>query len=679
MTLSWPRIPHYPVTAERNRCRLGGNVLLPFLLLALLFGAGSASAAAPPLLLADESAHSIAGHLELLVDPGTSLTFRDILTPANQTRFAAIPGLLNRGYTDDAIWVRLALLRREVFPEDPILRLWPAYLDTVTVYVQNGPQPSDPAAYSHYELGDHQPVSKRPVIDADFAVPLVLPANIPRFIYIRIRTSSSLNLAGAVETEADYITSGSYHAAFQGGYLAITLVIAAINLVLFLRLRDRLYLYFTLYLLFLFSAVFPASGLMALVFPSIVHRISDYMTGIGAACSLLFFSLFGKRLFQDCSNRRLNRYFDFLVLYSIVTALSIPVGYYSKLAPLLFVFSLSTILILTWLSCRLVRQKSEGALIYLAAFGISNIGYGAQFLRLLGTIPVAWWNMHAVEIASVCNMVLMTLAMTERVNRAEKTAIAAARAAEQNALRIAREMTVDLLANQKKLETSLERKVRFVEMVSHEYRTPLAIIRANLDILDLQHDQLGSGAADKIAKMQRAVSRLVEVIETSLITSRLQHGEPGQNRESVDAADFLFEILDEARDLWPGAELKLASGSLPTAFVTADPSLLKTAIFNLIDNAVKYAADYGAISLALTASSDEVRFIVADIGPGIPADEQEMIREKYRRGRAGIGRAGGGLGLFLVSKIVEEHGGRLELGTNTPRGLTAIIVLQRTE
>lgn len=107
----------------------------------------------------------------------------------------------------------------------------------------------------------------------------------------------------------------------------------------------------------------------------------------------------------------------------------------------------------------------------------------------------------------------------------------------------------------------------------------------------------------------------------------------------------------------------------------ADRSQLKTAIFNLIDNAVKYGEPGVPIDLAITSEDARIGIMVADQGPGIAAEEQESIRLKFRRGSAGAGRTGGGIGLYLVERIAAEHGGSLELRPNTPRGTVAIFFL----
>lgn len=655
------------------------NLVNCILLLTLV--ASVSWAYAGPLVVHDRAEYPLAGHLEMLVDPGGTLSFPRILARDNQLRFKPLSGFLTRGYTRDTVWLRFSLIHEEPFPHDAILRLWPPYLDKVDVYIQEGDDPSAPGSYRLHRLGDRRPVSERPIIAADFAVPLFLPRERAITAYIRVQTTSSLNLYCSVHTEKDYITHGSNNVAMNGGYLSITLVVFMINVVLYLRLRDRLYLYFSLYTLSLFVCIFPGSGIMTLIWPSLVHLLSDYLVGMGAASSLLFFSLFGNRLFSAVDKPWVHHYFMLLSLIAGATALSVPIGFYNRLAPWLFIGSLSSIILLTWLSFRETRRGTSDAFLYLAAFGASNIGYGVQFLRLLGVVPIAWWNMHAVEISSILNMVLMTLAMTERVNRAEKRALEAALSSEQHAVILAERITTELYLKQQKLEEALaaerkafESQVRFVEVISHEYRTPLAIIRANLDIMEMK-----SGSTEceckyrnNMEKIKRALARLVEVLEISLGTEQLDRSR--LQLQPLRLTDFLTALEQESRGLWDGRCLEFLQYQDEATTVQADPAMLKTALFNLIDNACKYSAEDKPVIITCTADKFSATIAVQDYGSGIATGEYEEIFAKHFRGANSGHTRGIGVGLYLVRSIVDLHAGKVDLASSR-NGTTFRILL----
>ena len=179
--------------------------------------------------------------------------------------------------------------------------------------------------------------------------------------------------------------------------------------------------------------------------------------------------------------------------------------------------------------------------------------------------------------------------------------------------------------------------------------------------------------------MQRAVARLVEVVENSLGVSRLASAEAAHDSfERIEVADVIAEVRDEALMLWSGALLTLPPPSTTLIFVLADRSQLKTALFNLIDNVVKYGGN-SSITITLESAERQVGIYVIDQGPGLPHNAHESVKRKYNRGSAGSGQSGEGIGLYLVDRIIEAHGGRFELRPNSPTGTVAAITLPRCD
>jgi len=236
-------------------------------------------------------------------------------------------------------------------------------------------------------------------------------------------------------------------------------------------------------------------------------------------------------------------------------------------------------------------------------------------------------------------------------------------------------MTVELRDEREKLKMALERQILFVDMVSHEYRTPLAIIKANLDNLRDRNMDF-SMMTECVSLMQKAVIRLVEVVEASFGVSRL--ADPiaiQQQYERIEAADFLAEVYHEASTLWPSAILNLPQEESELLFVLADRAQLKTAMFNLIDNAVKYGGNDQSIDIAIENNGHEISLSVIDHGPVQCEVNLDDFRRKFRRGHNTAGQQGIGIGLYLVDSIITQCGGRLQLRPNAPHGMIATIVL----
>jgi len=212
-------------------------------------------------------------------------------------------------------------------------------------------------------------------------------------------------------------------------------------------------------------------------------------------------------------------------------------------------------------------------------------------------------------------------------------------------------------------------------MFSHEYRTPLAVIRTNLDILQSKDQANGDRLSANLAKMRRAVLRLVEVAETALTQEQTEQGLPDIQREAIFLPDFLHAVIDEAAVFWSDRVPQLRLEQADALVISGDRKLLKTALLNLLDNAIKYGPRQGAVTVALTATDGALTLTVNDDGPGIPEQELGQVFGKYFRGsRTGLIR-GSGMGLYLVQRIVARHAGNVSLRNRATGGTSATITL----
>lgn len=244
-------------------------------------------------------------------------------------------------------------------------------------------------------------------------------------------------------------------------------------------------------------------------------------------------------------------------------------------------------------------------------------------------------------------------------------------------------MTTKLLGLHKQLESALkterealDSQIRFVEMLSHEYRTPLAIIRANLDILEMKDEDLGGQLSGNFSKMKRAVSRLVEVMETSLGRQRLEEARTAQPAsEDIDFSSFLDSLLAESGELWAERRFERYGGGCSGCFVHGDRLMLKTAVLNLIDNALKYSAVQEPVRVFLEKRDGQAVVSVVNQGTTVAPEELERVFDKFYRGGSSANTRGAGLGLYLVRKIIEQLGGSVTLTSDDSHYTTATISL----
>lgn len=212
----------------------------------------------------------------------------------------------------------------------------------------------------------------------------------------------------------------------------------------------------------------------------------------------------------------------------------------------------------------------------------------------------------------------------------------------------------------------------FIGMVSHEFRTPLAIIDGAVEILSGPY-QINEQQKNKRFRMIRdAVRRMTDLMESILDVTRLDGGSVRFSPEPTALCALLRSAAErvEASQNTHRVLLKLPADETT---IVADPKLLDHVFANLIGNAVKYSPGKDRVAVACTVRGDDAAIIVADEGVGVPAGETAKIFDRFYRASTAAGIHGTGIGLFIVDQFVRLHGGRVEVESAVGSG-TAFIV-----
>jgi signal transduction histidine kinase len=297
--------------------------------------------------------------------------------------------------------------------------------------------------------------------------------------------------------------------------------------------------------------------------------------------------------------------------------------------------------------------------------GRPEAGSSRQAVRLASETLLPW-NVHAVTtdpgvllapartrrhilIAALGLMSVLILAGAYLVGRA-----------------VTREMAVSRLQSE------------FVSSVSHEFRTPLSSICLMSDLLASGRV---AGEADRdeyygvLARESRKLRRLVEGL---LDFGRMEAGAMKYRFEIVDPVELVRELaedfLHEVEASGYRVELKIGP---ETPLVKADRTALGSAVWNLLDNAVKYSPEFRTVWVETLKDGGRAAIRVRDRGRGIPASEQKRIFEKFTRGEAARqgGIMGAGVGLAMVQRIMAAHGGEVRLESEPGRGSTFTLLL----
>ncbi len=251
---------------------------------------------------------------------------------------------------------------------------------------------------------------------------------------------------------------------------------------------------------------------------------------------------------------------------------------------------------------------------------------------------------------------------------------------DQGALAVERVSLANDLARARRTAETEKLRSALLTSISHDLRTPLAsVLGAATTIRDFGGALDDDGRAALVGTIVEEAERLNRFIANLLDMTRLEAGAVVPNLSELDVGDAVSTALTRAARILAAArvEVRIEPG-LPPARL--DPVLFEQALFNVLDNAAKYAGDGGTVAVHLRRDGPALCLTVADSGPGIPAEDCEAVFEKFHRVRKGDHvRPGTGLGLAISRGFIEAMGGTVTAG-NAPaadrRGGGAVLTLR---
>lgn len=630
------------------------------LLLPLLIGSPAGSAFGAPAERLD-----LAPAIEWLDDAGGRLTLDDV-TGAAAARFRPWRGAgdFKPGFAADTVWLRLPLARGAGSAER-LLEL--AFLvDEIGFYAPGRPPLTTGQAF---------PAGQRPWPHRFFAFPVTL-SDTPQYFYLRVHTQGTMTLplvlwepaAFAARNQATYLGLALY----LGGLLALL----GYNFLLFVSLRERAFLRYTLFAGCLGCAQAVRSGIAqqffwpdTVVLPGVLHPVLFTLT--------MAFGVFFTQAFLQTREHlpRLHRALILLGVLLLLVALSPWFGIAGQtVGTALPVAAIPVGALIVAAGVLALRAGNRSARYFLLAWGVLCAGAIVSALRDFGWLPSGALTDYAVAISSSIEMLLLSFALGERI-RFEREAREKAQA---DVLAARQALTVSLRESEARLEKTVAARtealavalrskqqqflhhVRFSALIAHEFRNPLAVIKSQLALVGIEREHGIDNAGRRIAAVVGAAGRLERLFEEWLRSDRLREQMHQIVLSGVDLAQWLVDAVEECRRYHPAHAIDLR---LPPALpdIVADASLLRIALRNLIDNAAKYASGGTLIGVAAEMRGERVGLAVRDRGPRISPDRRDTIFLDYVRGKHADSIGGTGLGLAFVKHVAELHRGEIEL------------------
>jgi signal transduction histidine kinase len=211
----------------------------------------------------------------------------------------------------------------------------------------------------------------------------------------------------------------------------------------------------------------------------------------------------------------------------------------------------------------------------------------------------------------------------------------------------------------------------FVSAVSHELRTPLTCIRTSVDLLPATEEDSPEARAELIHTIDHHVRRLEALVGDLLEITKLEAGQIALVRQPTDLHQIAGRVVEGLRPLTErkGQTVRLH----PTEAVSqvdVDRRRIEQVLTNILSNAIKFTPKQGQIEVRILETPDDLRVCVSDDGPGISAEDQGRIFDRFYVVVDGRGLSGVGLGLYIARQMVELHGGRIWVESQLGEGST---------
>lgn len=594
---------------------------------------------------------SLSGEIEIFKDTSGNISIEDILSARPGIDFIAGNTRHRQLDAGEVFWLRFSLQQESGAPSEWAVQIFPSWVDDIRVYSQDAS-----GEISADRLGDRQPFASRALPTSMLAFPVSVDAS-PRTYYVRVKTHGLAPLCLHAWQKAGLQRTESNRLAFLSAFAGAIGVMVLMNLIFWAWLRSSIYPVYALFLVFMLVAVASMLGYASSLFFPGEPLHADRFVDVTSCALMSIAAVFVCRFFDYEQYSAWAAWFmkSAAVAFAAMAVLSVW-GVDSAIhaaAYLQIVVGFFNLAFFAWL---MIHHRAFQFLLAALVFTGVNLSWTFYLLVLLGLVKMAQpfvlesW----IPMLQLANLALLNFAVASRSRQAELK-LRAERKRAFNSMKVAK--------------TALEEKVRqreFVAVVSHEFRTPLAVIDAVAHALELSPSGRDEGVKRAVEKIRKATRRLAALIENILQDDALEVGSTRPSARSFD----LHDVIENVRGVGlpeENARLRIDS-ALGRAMCVGDQAKVEMAIRNLIQNALKYSPADSVVTARCEVGEELFSVTVSNRGTPIPDGERNTLFERYFRGATSAQVPGSGLGLHISRTIARLHGGDVALVSSDAGG-----------
>jgi two-component system, sensor histidine kinase LadS len=542
-----------------------------------------------------------------------------VIEQVTQSPFESFEHLLAKGYSKHPIWIKV--IYKKVGKEDLILRILPTYLDEVTLYQRVGQQ------WVSSSTGDRYPFSGRD--NQNTALSFNLNPQAEDVIYLRLQTTSTSLMSLEVVTKNHFSQLEGRRDTLLGIYFGTLIILMLISTTIGWLSKQTHWRLFALFEFFelLYASAF--TGYMPrFILPS--HPLlMDLLFGLFVISHIFTGVLFHRSLLKNLFNNRIINWTFNLVTLLYLGLYAIYLFYDRQIAlSLSLLLMMPATLIFAYLAFFIFIKKPNVPNKYSIAFVYSALVGSILFAVAppLGLIDGVAVSLYSSLLNGFVFSILMFILLLSDLRYQEKQLLEL----EKTALVSNQEIAFQRAEN--------ERQSKFMAMLSHELKTPLAVIKLAVDS-GLKNNRYESHA-------NKAITDLNQIIDRSVQMSRLDQGSYPIQKTQLDVSELLQSLL--------GTQSHRFEIDMPSNLkIQSDSFLVQIILGNLIENALKYSKEESIISIEFKESDEQVMMTISNLPniAGMPASD--LVFDKFYRSSNASHISGSGLGLYLVKALAE--------------------------
>lgn len=622
----------------------------------------------------------LTGKISRLNDPETTLTLKQILT-RRASDFKPVKGIPSSGYTRDAIWYRINLDVTHTQRSPLFLDIEPVYLNFIDIYVV-AKGDTHPVWQAH--LGDNIPASLRPLNLPSQATPLPALPKGAYSILIRTQSNSTQFLKASIKSELALLNGSAQKMALLGLLLGVMTILGLTYLLIGANIRDASVTSYGIFVLIFAFGFSNIQGATLVWFHPDWSLTNDVLTGVGTLLNLgVVVYLWGLVLELPRTNPWIWKVLKLVCALTFLASLSAPTLFYIELCSISS--AVHSVILLSFV-CLIVQrllppERDRIYWGYLLALVAPTVTIVIYLMAINNFIEITPLTLSLYPASIVFHLVLMSLLMAYRVIQLDRDQTKAAQTA----------------ANTNKI---VQEQRKMISMLSHEFRTPLAVIQRAAEMVSLRlrtsrsNKDIPDAIMNRLQRIQDQSGKLARLVDVFLNKDSLEGKEVSLARKQITARAFLADFVSHSSRENALIEFSFEGDEDATLFV--DSTLLGLAITNVVENGRRYAPGRPvALNAKVIDAGRNIRINIPYHWDKMNETALQQLRDSlFRSSREASEIASPNhskkalhlpsidapvpqmaLGLHISHRIVAAHGGRVEIRPMEAGGAILRIVL----